>query len=171
MSAEYPVFGDIVLVHTPLTRNPASWFGVLIRFGAWLRKETRPYRHWNHAAIVLNNSGDLADAQARGIERTNLADYDPANYVVVSPYMLARDRHQVVRFAERQIGVPYGWLSIVWQAVLILLGGRLVVDVDRSWFCSEVCAAGLLRADIDLGIAPARVTPAHLAAYFGVTGP
>lgn len=162
--------GDIVLVHTPLTRNPASWFGVLIRFGAWLRKDTRPYRHWNHAAIVLDSIGGLADAQARGVEMTSLAEYDPDHYVVVRPDAHPDDRWQMANFAYRQIGVPYGWLSIVWQAVLILLGGRLVVDVDRSWFCSEVCAAALLRADIDLGMAPARVTPAHLAAYFQIEG-
>ena len=168
-----PAVGDIVLVHTPFVLSkPGTWFGVLIRFGAWLRKDTRPYRHWNHAAVVLTSMGSLADPQARGVALTNLADYAPENYRVVHPYGYgqgeAHDAHQRATFAARQIGVPYGWLSIVWQAVLILLGGRLVVDVDRSWFCSELAAAALLRSDIDLGMAPARVTPAHLAAYFDV---
>jgi uncharacterized protein YycO len=163
--------GDLVLTHTRLSWNPVTWFGVLIRFGAWFRKDTRPFRHWNHVAIVVGTSGTLTEALGRGVKQTHIDDYAGTDYVVVdsgvSPFDM--DRVQMAAFAERQVGTPYGWLSIVWQVFLILTGGRLVVDLDRSWFCSELAAAAMLRADIDLGMAPARVTPAHIAKHFGVT--
>jgi uncharacterized protein YycO len=172
--------GDLLLCHTAFNwRNPATYFAPLIRFGAWLRKDTRPFRHWNHVAILVDSSGTLVEALGRGVQLTHIDNYRGEDLVAVPtlpaglsapggffPYW---DADQIVTFAERQVGVPYGWLSIVWQVFLILAGGRLVVDLDRSWFCSELAAAALLRADIDMGMAPARVTPAHIAKHFGVT--
>ena len=163
--------GDIVLVHTPFRWNrPPTWPGVFIRFGAWLRKETRPYAHWNHAAVVMEE-GLVLEAAARGIEWNLVSEYGQDNHAVVTHEANGPDRLQIVDFMLREVGTRYGYLSILWHAVLIIFGGKLVVDADRSWICSEIAAAALLRADIDLGMAPARVTPAHLAAYFGVTGP
>jgi hypothetical protein len=173
--------GDIILIHTPFDiRNPATYFGALIRFGAWLRKDTRPYRHWNHVAVVLDVAGGLADAQARGVVETSVGGYSADNYVVVNPFALlgfesleeAVAGDQMVNFANRQIGVRYGFLSIFWFALTILFQSLpIVVDArKRSWFCSELAAAALLRADIEIAdLPPQLVSPAHIAKHFGVT--
>lgn len=162
--------GDVVLVHTPLTRNPASWFGLMIRFGQWMRKSTRPYRYWNHAALVVSPDGDLAEALARGISATHISAYDSDHITVVpvgSQLSLEEQRH-IVAFASREMGKRYGFLTIVSLAVTILCGGRLIVDWDRSWICSEFAAAALLRADIHFDRSPAATMPAHIAAKFGI---
>ena len=66
--------GDFILAHGD------AWTSKLIRFGQRLRihGDDRKYTHWNHAAIVVSEGGDLIEALGAGVLRTHLSKYRPA---------------------------------------------------------------------------------------------
>ncbi len=62
--------GDFLLTHGE------SRISRLIRFGQSLRFDKR-YAWWNHAALILNERGDIAEALSKGIVCNHISRYTP----------------------------------------------------------------------------------------------
>jgi len=61
--------GDFILTHS------TGVFGQLIRFGQHLRYtgSEKVFAHWSHAAIVVNDSGDIIEALGGGVQKRNIS--------------------------------------------------------------------------------------------------
>ena len=85
--------GDLVLAHS------RGAFAVLIRFGQWLRPSWRPWKRWNHTAIVvgIRNDGKIRCMQmGRRGEIVNIEEVSPKGYYIVRPCPKGVDRVKAV---------------------------------------------------------------------------
>ena len=103
--------GDFILTHS------SGVYGRLIRFGEAIRYwgQDRIFAHWSHAAIFVNDAGDIIEALGGGVQRRNISVYHGTEYVVVHlpADTIDRDRQEAVNFAEFCLNDKYGWLTIV----------------------------------------------------------
>ncbi|MGH8622436.1 MAG: hypothetical protein ACRET3_09885 [Burkholderiales bacterium] len=163
--------GDLVLVRSE------TFFAKLIRFGQRLAypDTDRKYTGWSHAAIIVDDDGNIVEAIARGVKRCHIGSYDATDYAVVSVSQIAneRDRRQAVTFAEKLAGLQYGWMTAMSVGLSLFFGWRLVFSVDRQFICSGLVARCLERMDIpatadesQLASTPTHVKPADLARLF-----
>jgi len=161
--------GDFILTHG------SALYSKLIRVGQRLRfwGQNRKYAWWNHAAMIISETGDLIEALGPGVEKTHIDKYKPTEYHLVRLGSLAdrRDRKQVVDFAEWSLGEKYGWLTIVNIALALLFGGRFDFGIDGQTICSGLVARALERTNAIFDRAPSNIMPADLARYFNVTPP
>lgn len=153
--------GDFLLVHSPYLISRC------IRFF------TRSY--FNHAAILLNSSGDIAEALADGIKRRNVSEWEDVTFAVVSPDLSEEDRAQVVSHAEWVVGEGwrYSWATILGMGLFWASGGRLMLSGGaKSAICSALVADALHAGGVRF---PEKIphfyTPQDLAEQFGVTAP
>ncbi len=160
--------GDFILTHS------TGIFGQLIRFGEHIRytgSET-VFAHWSHAAIFVNDTGDIIEALGGGVQKRNISVYRDTEYVVVHlPRNTGReDRDQAVAFAEYCLREPYGWFTIVSIALTLLFGSKVNFGVDGQQICSALVARCLERIGAIFNEnEPWHVTPADLAKHFNVT--
>jgi uncharacterized protein YycO len=161
--------GDFILTHG------SAFYSKLIRFGQRLRfrGQNRKYTWWNHAAMVVSDTGDLIEALGPGVERTHIDKYKPTEYHLVRLGSLAvdRDRQQVVGFAVWSQGEKYSWLTIVSIAFTLLFAGKFNFGIDGQTVCSGLVARALERTNAIFDRTPSHITPADLARYFNVTPP
>ena len=161
-----PVAGDLVLVRTKDRIGGAIRAIERLRGGA-------EYAWCNHAAIVLNSgpSAYVAQAEAKGVTVTPLAELGALDYAVVHFEMTREQRLAVVRFAEWSIGQGYGYLSIAAD----LFNATFSLELSLGWGDRMVCSTQACRALERAGLIPDRspyaVTPADLAEYADVTVP
>ena len=71
--------GDFILTHS------TGVYGRLIRFGQALRYRgpDKAFAHWSHAAIFVDDSGNIIEALGGGVQKRNISVYDGTEYVVV----------------------------------------------------------------------------------------
>ena len=160
--------GDFILTHS------SGVFGALIRFGQGLRYwgSNRIFAHWSHAAIFVNDDGDIIEALGGGVQKRNISDYRATEYVVVHlPQSTSDiDRHQAVKFAGHCLREKYGWLTIVSIAVALVSGTKLNFVVDGQQICSALVARCIERiGEIFTENEPWHLMPADLAMHFRVT--
>jgi hypothetical protein len=165
-----PVPGDFILTHG------RAWTSKLIRFGQLLRfrGDDAKYARWNHAAIFVDERGDLVEALGGGVKRRNVSVYKDAEYTVVSIDTIVQapaDRQQVVQFAEWSLGQPYGFLTIGSIAYGLLTGGKFTFGFDGQHISSGLVARALERTGAIFNRAPTHIMPADLAKYFQVEPP
>ncbi len=160
--------GDFLLTHG------SAPFSRLIRFGQGLRihGDDRTYTYWNHAALVINEDGDLVEALGGGLTRTNARRYRPNDYAIVSVRAEKADRLQVVHFGRYLADKhpAYGWLTIASIALTLLTGGKFSFFVDGQMICSGFVARALERTDAIFNREPVHIMPADLAKYYSVRG-
>jgi uncharacterized protein YycO len=161
--------GDFILTHE------SAFYSQLIRFGQRLRfrGSNRKYAWWNHAAMIVSETGDLIEALGPGVERTHIDKYKPTEYHLVRLGSLAdrRDREQVVAFADWCRGEKYDWATIVSIASTLLFGGKFDFGIDGETICSGLVARALERTNAIFDRTPSHIMPADLALYFNVTPP
>lgn len=161
--------GDFILTHGE------AFFSRLIRFGQHLRfrGSDAKYCHWNHAALVVSPDGDLIEALGSGVQRSHLSKYGPREYHLVRIDGLgdARDRAQVVAFADWCLGETYGYATIVSIALSLLTGGTFNFGFDGQMICSGLVAGALCRTDAIFTRSSSHILPADLAKYFRVEPP
>jgi uncharacterized protein YycO len=161
--------GDFILTHG------SAFFSKLIRFGQRLRfrGSNRKYAWWNHAAMIVSETGDLIEALGPGVERTHIDKYKPTEYHLVRLGSLAdrRDREQVVAFADWCRGEKYDFVTIVSIAFTLLFGGKFDFGMDGETICSGLVARALERTNAIFDRTPSHIMPADLARYFNVTPP
>lgn len=162
-----PEPGDFMLTHG------AELFSQLIRFGQQLRFRgaDRPYTYWNHAALVVASDGTIVEALGSGVERRLIADYDPTQYTVVRITASAEDRAEAAAFAERCVGHPYGWTTIVSIALSLLSGAKFSFGFNGQLICSGLVARALERTTAIFEDEPSHIMPAQLAKLYGVIPP
>ena len=165
-----PAVGDLILVrHEGI---PAS----LIRFGErlTLRGDAKVYGAVNHAMTVASGSGGgiVQEMGGGGGVLTPLSHYGHLGYAVVH-VVAATDaqRAMAAEAARWYVGVPYGFPSIVTDAVYCLTRCPLVLGIGQS----VVCSADACSAQRCLGLVPDKpdlaVMPSDLARYYDVRLP
>jgi uncharacterized protein YycO len=165
-----PLPGDFILTHGK------AWTSKLIRFGQRLRYHgtDAKYTRWNHAAMFINEEGDLVEALGGGVQKRNVSVYEGTEYTVVRIQKVVGakgDRGEVVEFATWSLGQPYGFLTIVSIAIGLILGGRLTFAFDGQSICSGLVARALERTKAIFNREPSQIMPADLAKYFRVEPP
>jgi uncharacterized protein YycO len=161
--------GDFILTHG------SAFFSKLIRFGQRLRfrGSNQKYAYWNHAAMIVSDTGDLIEALGPGVEATHIDSYKPTEYHLVRLGSLAdrHDREQAVAFAKWCRGEKYDWMTIVSIAFTLLFGGKFNFGIDGETICSGLVARALERTNAIFDRTPSHIMPADLARYFKVTPP
>ncbi len=165
-AAPNPQPGDFILTHGN------AWFNKCIQFGQGLRfhGEDRKYTHWDHAAIIVAENGDLIEALGPGVCRTNLSKYQPEEYHLVrlDDSINATDRAEAVAFAERSLKQEYGWLTIGCIAFGLLTGGKFTFGFEGQQICSGLVARAMERTPAIFDRNPEDIMPADLAKYYHV---
>ncbi len=150
------------------------WPARLIRFGQKLRftGPRAPFAYWNHVALVLGPSGDLAEALSSGVVRTNIAKYERTDYDLVRVESTTEDEREILLFAESVLLARwrYGWVTILGLALTLLTGSRLTVGRVGTAICSGFAAEALVRNGTIFTRPPAYMMPADLAEHYGVRG-
>jgi hypothetical protein len=164
--------GDFILTHS------SAIYGALIRFGEALRYlgPDKIFAHWNHAAIFINDAGDIIEALGGGVQQRNISVYEGTEYVVVQlpAATTAPDRQQAVEFAQFCLSDSYGWFTIVSIGLCLITGAKFGFGVDGQQICSALVARSIERiGEIFPEAEPWHLTPADLAKHFNVrlTGP
>ena len=159
--------GDFILTHS------SGIYGRLIRLGEAIRYRgaEKVFAHWSHAAIFINDAGDIIEALGGGVQQRNISVYDATEYVVVHlPATTAPgDRMHAVAFADFCLNDKYGWLTIVSIALCLLTGAKLSFGVDGQQICSGLVARSSERiGEIFTEGDPWQLMPADLAKHFNV---
>lgn len=154
--------GDLVLAHGK------GIVSIIIRFGQWLRPSWRPYRYWNHAALVVT----VLDGRVRCVQMAKhcelvwLDEVSPGGRIEVRPAPEGIDRIKAVDWALRQVGIRYSWLTIASIALQLVTPKWLDVDFherDRALICSALVARAWEHGGYDCPTDPFQITPAELA--------
>jgi hypothetical protein len=160
-----PLPGDFILTHG------ISWSSYLIRFGETIRYwgPDKKFTRWNHAAIFINEKGDIIEALGGGVQQRNISVYRETEYHVVHlENVLDINRAHEVAFAEACLNDHYGWLTIVSIALSLVTGSKLGFGVDGQEICSALVARCLERTGEIFPTDPWHIMPADLAKYFDV---
>lgn len=123
---------------------------------ALVRWQTRSV--YSHCAIQLPDGRILESWQGSGVQVRRLADWAGVERFRVAG-ITATQWGRAVSFAEAQVGAGYDYIS-----VLRFVSRRHAPDNGR-WFCSELVAAALQVAGVQLlaRVDPAEVSPAMLS--------
>jgi hypothetical protein len=119
--------------------------GRLIRLGEWMR--FKKGSHWNHEFIIsdkVDENGEplVIQATLRGVTDTvPLSQVAPGGRYLTMPPPDGVDRHKMLVFATSQVGIEYGFLTILAIAIDIVTwdwfpsfrGAR-----KQSWICSAL---------------------------------
>lgn len=156
--------GDVVLVYTDHAVSKLIRFGQRLRF----RGERRRFAHWNHAALVLNERGDIAEALTRGVKLGHISKYPVGSYVIVPLGASQADQAQILDFAKSVLAArwKYGYATIVALSISLLTGSKFVFGKIGTAICSGFVCEALTRAGAIFVKPPAYMTPADLAEHF-----
>jgi cell wall-associated NlpC family hydrolase len=161
--------GDFILTHGD------AFFSKMIRFGERLRVhgDDRKFTWFNHAALVIDDKGTLAEALATGVVRSPAEKYRPKEYVVVPSGASPEDVAEVLEFADWVLDTrhEYGKLTIVSIAFTLLTGSKFTFFVDGEFICSGFVARAMERTGVIFNRDPVHITPADLAKYYNATPP
>jgi uncharacterized protein YycO len=160
--------GDFILVHGLSFTPKAIRLGQRMRF----RGARREFAFWNHAALYVGN-GNLIEAKGHcRVRHIPLAQYDVRHYAVVRTGCedMAM-RQNAVKFARRQVGSGYGYLTILTLIAWSFTGGKLTIGLSGTNICSGLVARATERLGEIYDRDPETVMPADLAEAYGVGCP
>lgn len=159
--------GDFILTHGNKLYDRLIHWAQGLRF----RGASHKYTRWNHAALVVDDAGNLIEATGRGVEGNPLAKYKPTEYYLVHIEADPIERHHQVAFANWAKGQPYGKLTIISVFLSLAFGSRIIFALQGQEICSGLVARSLERAGYIFNEDPAHIMPANLAQYFEVQPP
>jgi cell wall-associated NlpC family hydrolase len=160
VSAQDPKPGDFLLCHR------TGFASSCIRWGE--RLKYRDGSRWSHAALIETPT-TIIEALTTGVVRNALSEYDDTLYVLVRTELDELDAEQAVFFAQRSIGVEYGFLTDFGIFLRFVTPGRgLWFGSDGTEICSGLVAQALTRGWADFIVNPASISPAELAEYYQV---
>lgn len=159
--------GDFILTHSP------HLISRLIRVAQKIRGRERRYSYWSHAAVIVDREGTLVEAESKGVIRSPLAKYRPAEYHLVRLGESAdrRDREQVVAFANSVVGQPFGFLDMASVGLSLLTGAKVNISYESHLMCSALVARAMERTSALFDDEPAHMLPADLARHYGAEAP
>lgn len=161
-----PQPGDILLVRD--YDGESDLLGELIMAGERGRYGNSQYSVWTHSALIVSTSGDIVEALADGVARTNMAKYNGKEVLVISPPAPMDVRAYACRFAEAQVGDKYGVIDFIGLAASLLTGWDLFVGQNRAYICSGLCArATEAYTDSGYQFPPEAMMPGDLAKFWG----
>ena len=159
--------GDFLLV------DRGKYAGRLIRWGQGVRFRgaDRIYAQWNHAALVVSESGALTEALVKtGVTRSMISKYLGVRYVVVHTNGASNDQQHLLRYSDRSVGEDYGFGNCLCVILGYLTFNRVCIGV-QSPNCSAHVARGQLRLGAYFDRMPEGLAPADLARYYSVVVP
>ena len=175
MSVDYKV---IAPGSEPTTFNPGDFIlvstrGVLakfIRFGQFLRYhgQMKDYSFWNHAAMIIDESGTIIEAVGRGVRSSNISEYKDVEYYLVNTKLTKQNRDQVIVACKSFLKDQYGWFTIISIAIELVTGIKLQFSLNNSMICSAVVAQSLWAGGIIFNRNPYQMMPADLASAFNI---
>ena len=156
--------GDFVLVST------TGILAKFIRFGQFVRYhgKMKPYSHWNHAAMVIDEDGTIVEAVGRGVITSNISEYKNVEYYYVSTKLNKQSRDQAVAACKSFIKDKYGWLTILSIATELATGIKMQFTNNNTMICSAVVAQSLWAGGVVFDRNPYQMMPADLAAAFNI---
>jgi len=156
--------GDFVLVST------TGILAKFIRFGQFVRYhgKMKPYSHWNHAAMVIDEDGTIVEAVGRGVITSNISEYKNVEYYYVSTKLNKQSRDQAVAACKSFIKDKYGWLTILSIATELVTGIKMQFTNSNTMICSAVVAQSLWAGGVVFDRNPYQMMPADLAAAFNI---
>ena len=165
-TAEDPRVGDFLLTGVR-AQGLVSW---AIKTGSWLRQFERPFRRFDHAALVVGEDGTLAEALGGGVKRTRLSGYEADDYVLVRTGVDEHDQEQILQFVEvvLEARTRYGFVTLVGLGLYCLTGAQVSVQRSGTAICSGFVCDALTRAGFIWPRPPFSMMPADLARYFDV---
>jgi hypothetical protein len=161
--------GDFILTHGSDLGSHLISIGQTFRF----RGENRKYAHWNHAALIVGQKGEIIEAlgPTPGVARGDLSKYAPREYTIVRITASPQDRDEEVEFAEACLKEKYGIATIISIALSLLTGTRFSFGFEGQQICSGLVARALERTTAIFKKEPSHIMPADLAKAYGVTPP
>jgi hypothetical protein len=165
-SAEGLRIGDFLLTGVK-AQGIVSW---AIKTGALLRGYPKACRRFSHTALVIDPDGTLAEAVAKGVVRSPISKYEPADYVIVRTQVDEHDARQVLAFAEAVLKarMHYGFATFAGLALYCLTGAQLCIQQAGTAICSGFVSDALTRSRFIWPRPPFAMMPADLAQYFHV---
>jgi len=159
--------GDFILTH----RHHAV--SRLIRLAQKIRGRERRYAYWSHAAVIIDQEGNLVEAESKGVVISSLSKYRSVEYHLVhlGDTADARDREQVAAFAKSLVGQPFGFLDLFSVGLSLLTGAKFNVSYQSHLMCSALVARALERTSAIFDDEPAHMLPADLARHYGAERP
>jgi len=156
--------GDFLLVST------VGVLAKLIRFGQFIRYHGRmkPFSHWNHAAMVVDEDGTLIEAVGRGVVYGHVSEYKNVEYYYVSTKLNKQSRDQVIAACKSFLKDKYGWFTIASIALELITGIKFEFSQNNRMICSAVVAQSLWAGGVIFDSNPYQMMPADLAASFDI---
>jgi hypothetical protein len=95
---------------------------------------------FSHVATVVDGTGTIVEATARGVVRRHVSAWEDVLFAVVSPDLSEEDRADVVAHAEWVAGDgwSYDWVTFVGTALFWATGGRLMISGGAK---AAICSA------------------------------
>lgn len=162
-----PLPGDFILTHAN------AWTSWLIRVGEALRYHGRrsKYAYWSHAALIVDENGELIEAIGSGVQQRNISAYNETEYYVVRIEASAEDRAHAVMFARHCLNSSYNYVGLISVALSLLTGTKFAFGVSGQLICSSLVARALERTGEIFEDDPWHITPAALAMHYNVEPP
>jgi len=156
--------GDFLLVST------TGILAKFIRFGQFLRYhgKMKPFAHWNHAAMVIDEDGTIVEAVGRGVVTSNISEYKNVEYYYVTTKLNKQSRDQTVAACKSFVKDKYGFVTIISIALELLTGIKIQFNSSNSMICSAVVAQSLWAGGYIFDRNPYQMMPADLADAFDV---
>jgi uncharacterized protein YycO len=158
--------GDFILAHR---HNP---MGGLISWGEKrrFRGGEAKYAHWTHCATVVDEDGQLVEAESTGVKRSPIGRYKDDEYHLVrlgSEFAPER-RARTVAYAEAQVGQAFGYLELFAASLFLLFGWRLRLMRRDHQICSGLVVRALQKGGEVMNLDPDLALPADLAKIYDV---
>ena len=157
--------GDFILTHHKTI--PAK----IIRVGQFIRYhgKMKPYAHWNHTAMIVDEKGTLIEAVGRGVVYGHIDEYNDVEYHYVSTKLNKQSREQAVLAAKSFLNDKYGWATIASITLELLTGIKMQFSQSNTMICSAVVAQSLWAGGVIFDSNPYQMMPADLAAAYDIT--
>lgn len=157
--------GDLILV------RGTSWRSKVTSAYQWGRARGSEERHcayWNHAALVVGTNGAIVEAGTAGVVFQHLGKYRDEDYHYVAVSATPEQRRRAVLYAVSRTGSPYDNLALAGIVLSALTRGRLRLTESQLDLCGSLVARALACAGERFELRPSAMTPADLAAHYGV---
>ena len=156
--------GDFILVSTK------GVLAKLIRFGQFLRYhgKMKPYAHWNHSAMIIDEDGSIVEAIGRGVVVDNISSYKDVEYYYVSTKLNKQSRDQATAACKSFIKDKYGWLTILSITLELTTGIKFQFSSSNTMICSAVVAQSLWAAGYIFDKNTYQMMPADLSSAFNI---
>ena len=157
--------GDFILV------SSTGILAKFIRLGQFIRYhgKMKPFSHWNHAAMIIDEDGTIVEAIGRGVVTNNITDYKDVEYYYVSTKLNKQSRDQAVAACKSFLKDKYAWLTIFSIALELLFGVKMQMTNDNAMICSAVVGQSLWAGGVIFDQNPYQMMPADLASAFNVS--